>query len=294
MKTKYLLFLFISLSFTTIANSIPSKPSSFKGISDFAALLSDRELIYLNGVLDSLNSSNDFEIACLIISDLDSYTIKEYSKKIVEKWDIGATKKNKGILILIKPKTTSQKGEIYISVSDNLGNKIPEPIIQRIINNEFISNFKNNNYFKGINDGIFVFNNLGRSEGGFETETFSKESHKGFEGSSTSIFFIGILTLTIISLIFLAGYQNRFGKISNVLIVGVVYIIFGIVLLILRLDIINAVFGFGEMLLDSLMSKGRIKTTYYFLLLNSIVMITAGLILTIKSILTISKENKFS
>jgi uncharacterized membrane protein YccF (DUF307 family) len=93
-------------------------------------------------------------------------------------------------------------------------------------------------------------------------------------------------------LFFLAGFQNRFGSTSNVLIVGVVYIIIGIVVLILRFDVLNALFGFGEMLLDSLTNQGRIKLTYNFLLVNSIVLIIAGIILALKSLLTILKDLK--
>ena len=292
MKTNCLLFFLILLSLTTIAGSFPSKPSSFKGISDLALLLSERELTYLTGVLDSLNSSNDFEIACLIVSDLNSYSIKEYSKEIIDNWGIGATKNDKGILILIKPKTNSQKGDIYISVSDNLGNEFPEPIVQRIINNEFISNFKNNSYFKGIKDGILVINNFGKSEGGFETNSVSKKHSIDIEQDPTSIIIVGIIFLIIILLIFLAGLQNRFGSNSNVLIVGAIYIIIGIVTLILRSDIINAIFGLGEILLDSLMEQGRVKMTYNFLLINALILIITGVILSLKSLLKILQVNK--
>jgi uncharacterized protein len=294
MKTKFLLFFFCVLSFTAITGSLPSKPTSFKGISDFAVLLTETEFAKLNGIFASLNYSNNFEIVCLIVPDLNSYKIEEYGQKIFKKWEIGGTKNDNGILILIKTKTSNVKGEIYITVSNNLREYFPDMILQNIINNEFIKNLKNNDYFKAIFDGTIIINEIAKDKSTFEAKTIIKKSNIDREESSTTIIIIGIISLIIILVIFVAGFQNRFGSMTNVLIIGVVYIILGIVALILRFDITNALFDFGERLLDSLINQGNVKTTYNFILINSIVLIIAGIILAIKSILFIIKDLKYN
>jgi uncharacterized protein len=285
MKTKHIFFLGMAILINSFVFSIPSKPETFRGFFDSTNLLSSNEKTFITNYIDSLNRSNDFEMACLIVSGLESYSIEEYCNKLMKEWKIGFKKKSQGVFILILPKTITQKGQIYI-YTNQLDYEVPDVLIQSVINNEFIPNFKNSNYCKGIKDGAVAINNILKNASAYKQVSISKKSECVFRNN---FIFIGVAILIVILLIFTLGMLNRLGTHSNSLIIGAIFITVGFISLVLRYDILKIILRNAELILFKL-ANGEFVSILDYLILISIILIITGLILVIKSLLLLLKK----
>jgi uncharacterized protein len=75
--------------------------------------------------------------------------VSQFAYEIGEKWGVGGSKNNNGVVILVKPKTDT-KGEVFIATGYGVEGALPDASCSRIINNEMIPQFKNNDYFGGV------------------------------------------------------------------------------------------------------------------------------------------------
>ena len=79
-----------------------------------------------------------------------------------EKWGIGSEKFDNGILVLLKPKTSDSKGEVFIAVGYGLEGVVPDATAKRIVENEMIPMFRENNMYGGIEKATDVLIDLTR------------------------------------------------------------------------------------------------------------------------------------
>ncbi len=63
---------------------------------------------------------------------------------------MGQKKYDNGAIIVLKPKTATSKGDVNIDVGYGLEPIIPDITAKRIIENEMIPRFKNDDYFGGL------------------------------------------------------------------------------------------------------------------------------------------------
>ena len=70
------------------------------------------------------------------VPSLNGHDINDYAARLGEKWGIGQKGKDNGIVILIKPKSGREKGEVAISVGYGLEGVVPDVTASRIIRNE--------------------------------------------------------------------------------------------------------------------------------------------------------------
>ena len=104
--------------------------------------------------------------------------------------------KDNGIVILIKPKSGREKGEVAISVGYGLEGVVPDVTASRIIRNEIIPAFQADNYYKGIDKATDVLIDL--SKGEYTADEYKKKN----EGSPFDIVIGFIVFVIILSLIF--------------------------------------------------------------------------------------------
>ena len=180
MNLKKLHIAFIILvvfSTQAIAQDIPDKPVPPRLVNDFAGLLSGREVNYLERKLVAFNDTNSTQIAVVIIKTLNGYDISDYSQRLAQKWGIGRGKYDNGAIIVLKPKTAQESGEIDIDVGYGLEPIIPDITAIRIIDNEMIPMFKNNDYFGGLNAAVDVMISL--AAGQFSADEYQKRTEGG-------------------------------------------------------------------------------------------------------------------
>src|SRR6185312_1598892 len=120
---------FFLLCFQTVhadMDVIPSPSSPPQLINDFAGILSVDQKSRLESKLVAFNKATSNQIVVVTINSLGNYEPAEFSFKLGNKWGIGREKLRNGILILIKPKTTTEKGRAFIATGRGLEGAIPD------------------------------------------------------------------------------------------------------------------------------------------------------------------------
>lgn len=191
--------LLIALFPVLVNAQVPERPSPPKLVNDLADILSPEEERTLENKLVALDDSTGNQIAILTITDLKDYQPWEFGHMVIEQWGIGQKDKNNGVVILVKPKTPSENGQLHISVGYGLEGAIPDAVANQISDNEMIPYFKQNRYFDGINHGTDILGSLASGE--YSAADYQKKAKdKGFPISPVFI---------ILLIVFILSFFNR-------------------------------------------------------------------------------------
>ena len=194
------LFIFLFAVLTSSAQQIPSRPLPPRLVNDFSNTLTASQEASLERKLVAYNDTTSTQIAVVFVNDLQGTTAADFAYQLGEKWGVG-TKDNNGIVILVKPKNDT-KGEVFISVGYGLESYVPDAIAKRIIENEMIPAFKNNDYYSGVNDAIDII--IGLASGAFTAEEYSDEGAEIF----ILVFFIAMMVVMIVFI----NFAGKVGK----------------------------------------------------------------------------------
>jgi uncharacterized protein len=177
---------------------IPAKPSPPRLVNDFAGLLSPGEAQQLETSLESFARETSNQIALVIVEDLDGLDKASYAFELGEKWGVGQKGFDNGIVFLIKPKIGNQKGDVFIAVGYGLEGAIPDITAKRIVDNEVIPYFRNEQYLEGIQAGLAVLSNLARGE--FSAADYNTEPQPSpWSGLIVFVIFIVIIGISVLS-----------------------------------------------------------------------------------------------
>ena len=166
------------------AQDLPEPMVPKRMVNDLAQMFSPQEQAALEQKLRNFNDTSSTQIAIATVPSLDGYAPNDYAQRLAEKWGIGQKGKDNGIMILIKPKTGREKGEVAIAVGYGLEGVVPDAIASRIIRNEIIPAFQQGQYYTGVNKATDVLINL--SKGEYSASQYTKKS----QGEGGSILFI--------------------------------------------------------------------------------------------------------
>ena len=149
--------LFVLMFTNVFGQSVPERPSPPRLVNDFANILSPKQIRALETKLIHFNDTTSNQITVVIVKSLGDYTPSMFAYEIGEKWKVGQKGFDNGIVLLVKPKlTSSDRGRSYIAVGYGLEPAIPDAIAKRIVDNEMIPYFKQNDYYGGINQATDV------------------------------------------------------------------------------------------------------------------------------------------
>lgn len=90
------------------------------------------------------------QIAVLMIATLDGEPIENYAIQVFDKWQIGSKDQDNGILLLI----AKNDHRVRIEVGYGLEGDLPDLRAKWIINRSITPQFKLNNYYQGIDNGL--------------------------------------------------------------------------------------------------------------------------------------------
>ena len=144
------LYAVVFLIFITSAFSQPEIPKLKMWATDLTNTLSQSELSELNKRLESYEDTSSNQVLVLMIPSLEGYPIEMLAEETATKNKIGTEKLDNGILLLI----AKEDKELRIEVGYGLEGAIPDAIASSIIRNVIRPQFRNNEYFLGISDGI--------------------------------------------------------------------------------------------------------------------------------------------
>ncbi len=201
-KSLYILtlaVLFITSSAGTIfSQNIPEKPVPPRLVNDFAGLLKPDEVNMLERKLVAFNDSTSTQIVIVVVPSIGGYDKSDYAQRLAEKWGIGQRGLNNGVLILVKPKTSDSKGEVFIAPGYGLEGAIPDITCGEIVDIDILPAFRAGDYFSGLSNAASTIMSLARGE--FSAADYGQKAKKSI-GKNIPFGLVIFIVLIIIAMI---------------------------------------------------------------------------------------------
>ena len=178
-----------------MAQDFPTPADPPKLVNDFASLLTPQEQQSLERKLVAFDDSTRTQIAIVIVNALNGYDVADYSFELAESWGIGQAGEHNGILILIAP----NERRMFIATGYGVEGFIPDAIAKRIVEGTLKPNFRNEEYFVGLDQATNLL--MGLLSGQFSAQQL-EEKAPGFP-------FLLILLIFIVVMFLLARFGNR-------------------------------------------------------------------------------------
>ena len=153
LRMKYLkasIFVFLLCSHALQGQfKIPEKPSEQTSVYDYIGLLEKGEKNGLEQKLISYSDSTSTQIVIAIINSTEGENINYLGAQWGEKWGIGQADNDNGVLVLLA------KGDRRIAINTGYGveESLTDALSKRIIDNVIIPEFKQDNYYRGLDRG---------------------------------------------------------------------------------------------------------------------------------------------
>ncbi len=183
----------------------PEKPFPPRLVNDLVGIMSDEQVKVLEDKLIDFSNRTTTQMVVVTVPSLHGEDISMVSTEIGQRWGVGQKDKDNGVVILIKPKTSEEKGEVDIAVGYGLEPVIPDAIAKWIVENEILPRFRQNDYYGGIDSAINVIMQL--SLGEFSAKEYEEQTKSdAFPGS---IFFLVVLAFIFLGI---AGRARNVSK----------------------------------------------------------------------------------
>lgn len=149
---KYFLYFifFIACNINVVAQDVLKQPNPPRLVVDAANLLSPDQIQILERKLVAFNDTTSNQIAIVTINSLNDFPIEDYANKLFRAWGIGGAKHNNGVLILV----SKQDKKMWIEVGYGLEGAITDVQASDIIANDLRPNFKNGDYYRGLDEAV--------------------------------------------------------------------------------------------------------------------------------------------
>lgn len=192
----------ILLQFTSFAQTldregIPDVPTPYRLVNDFAQMISNENKAALEEKLLTYNDSTSTQIYIVTVESIGDYSIEDFALRLGRKWQIGQKDKNNGILILV----SKQDRKVDIEVGYGLESYVTDYDSRAIIQDLIIPAFKQNNYYKGLDEATDRL--IALTQG-----TFNHTKAPIDEGLPLWTILIFIAVIILISIIFSSGKSS--------------------------------------------------------------------------------------
>ena len=154
----------IGAVFASVLYAIPSRPVPQRLVNDYAKIFSPAQRESLERTLVAFDDTTSNQITVVTVTDLEGYDVSEYATRIGLDWQVGSEKFDNGVVLLVKPKIGNSYGEVFIAVGYGLEGAIPDAYAKRIIENELIPHFREDDYFGGVEAACDVLMKLASGE----------------------------------------------------------------------------------------------------------------------------------
>lgn len=198
----------LCLTVLTVVAQVPARPNPPRLVNDFAGILGECQ--WLEDSLEKIAVETSNQICVVTMNDFGNYDKAWMAYSIGEQWGVGKKGHNNGVVILIKPKTADSKGEAFIAPGYGLEGAITDATSTRIVNQEMIPYFKDNDYLGGVWAGAQVVRDLAIGE-------YNEEDYANQGSEIEDAIAIMIFLLIIVLFVYLAfkNNQNNGGNRNN-------------------------------------------------------------------------------
>lgn len=197
--------LLLCFTAVTAMAQVPARPDPPRLVNDFAGILGDCQ--WLEDSLERIAMETSNQICVVTMNDLGGYDKAMMAYSIGESWGVGKKGNNNGVVILIKPKTADSKGEAFIAPGYGLEGAITDATSTRIVNQEMIPYFKDNDYLGGVWAGAQVVRDLAIGE-------YNEEDYAQQGGDEDALFAL-IMFIVIFALFMYLAHKSNQGNNGN-------------------------------------------------------------------------------
>ena len=157
---KYLLPLLLLLPLLALGKEPPAPSDPPRLVNDYTGTLGTNEVAMLERKLVAYDDSTSTQIAIVIENSLEGDDIFEYSHRLAQSWGIGREGKDNGILIYV----ALADRRLYIQTGYGAEGFLPDALARRIVDNVIVPNFRQGNYYRGLDEATSVIIKLGSGE----------------------------------------------------------------------------------------------------------------------------------
>lgn len=190
----------VCFSFSLSAQEVGfPQPRGF--INDFANLINPADYQKLNALVIALEQKTTAEVVVVTLKTTKPYDIQDYSVRLWEKWKIGKTGKDNGVLLLV----AIDDKKVWITTGYGLEGAIPDAEASKIYRNIIVPYFKKGEFSKGVVAGCIALVNLTAKEYNVSIQDLpdlTKAYVQPVQKSPLASFIEGLLTLLFFILIF--------------------------------------------------------------------------------------------
>ena len=162
-------------------------------VHDFGNLFSSSQKQALESKLVAFSDSTSTQIAVVTFKSLEGYPLELLGNEIGEKWGVGDKEKDNGIVVLV----SDLDRKVTIRTGYGAQIHVPPTISNMIIQQDMIPEFKNGNYYQGVDNGV---NSLQKALLGKYKASPKKQKTSGI--SIIAVFFIVFFLLIVLSFLF--------------------------------------------------------------------------------------------
>jgi uncharacterized protein len=193
LKKLTIFFSFLLLAFAGFAQNLPPKPSNSL-ILDSTNTLSPIERQALEDKLVAYNDSTTTQIAVVILHNVQGDDINDFGQKLGRAWGIGQKGKNNGLLVLV----ALDEHKVSIQTGYGAEGAVPDIVTQQIIQNDILPNFRQKNYYAGLDAATTSLMRYMKGEYKAAPGAGHRQKDKGGIGSAFVLIFIVIIILIVI------------------------------------------------------------------------------------------------
>ncbi len=145
-----IVILFFLFQERILAQNLVPLPNLQERVVDTIGLLSQEERQSLLNQSLEIEQSKGSQVVVVIVSTTQPEAIEQYALRLAEKWKIGRKKIDDGVLFLI----AKDDRRVRIEVGYGLEGALNDITSFRIIQDFIIPQFKNGNFYEGIDEGL--------------------------------------------------------------------------------------------------------------------------------------------
>ena len=192
------LLVFLCISINGFSQDfLPDRPVGM--VNDFADMLSSSEEQRLERKLTSFRDTTTNVIAIATLESLQGYSEEEIATTLFNNWRMWEGDRYNGVLILV----SKQDRRMQIEVGYGLEGAIPDAMANRVYADVLVPNFRNGNFYQGLDEATDILIQLS----GGEFEGFpERSSSSGDDGIP-----IDLIILFIVIIFFLVS-RGKGGK----------------------------------------------------------------------------------
>lgn len=173
---------------------VPKRPTPPRLVNDLANVLVNDAV--LEDTLERFAHETSNQICVVTLHDLEGYEPQEMAYRIGQEWGVGDKRFNNGVVILIRPKTATQSGKVFIATGYGVEGALPDAFCRRIIEEKLIPAFRSGDYEAGVWNALAVMMPILKGE--YDVQEYLDQQQDNGAMDALTMFFLIVIFLTII------------------------------------------------------------------------------------------------